>query len=117
MIILESTASWLASLLHANKWRFASFNYTDIEFAEKGAWNELYVWAKALCGGSITFPSFKVMVGRLEKTKAELSRNKKRDELERLLLQPFCVQQEYIQAYSSEEAGISEVEKAIEKRK
>ena len=79
-------------------------------------WCQFYDWAKALCGGSVatTFSSFKVMVGRLEKKRAELSRNKKHDELEHLLLQPFSVQQEYT---SSEETGMSEVEKALEKEK
>lgn len=39
------------------------------------SWNQFYGWAKALGGGSISVPfsSFKVMVGRLEKKKAELS--------------------------------------------
>ena len=54
------------------------------------------------------------MVGRLEKRKAELSQNKKHDELEHLLLQPFSIQREYA---SSEEAGMSEAEKALEKKR
>ena len=53
-------------------------------------WSQLYDWAKELCGGSIaTFSSFKVMVGRPEKKRAELSQNKKHDELEQLLFQPL----------------------------
>lgn len=54
-------------------------------------WSQFYNWVKALSGESITmtFGSFKVMVGRLEKRRAELSQNKKHDELEHLLLQPF----------------------------
>ena len=38
-------------------------------------WIRFYDWAETLCGGSIatTFGSFKVMVGRLEKKRAELS--------------------------------------------
>ena len=53
-------------------------------------WSQFYDWAKELCGGSIaTFSSFKVMVGRLEKKRAELSQNKKHDELEQLLFQPL----------------------------
>ena len=79
------------------------------------SWSQFYDWAKALRGGSIaTFGSFKVMVGRLEKKRAELSRNKKHDELEHLLLQPFSTQQEYT---SSEETGMSEAEKALENEK
>ena len=80
------------------------------------SWSQFYDWIKALHGGSIaiTFGSFKVMVGRLEKKRAELSRNKKHDELEHLLFQPFSMQQEYT---SSEEAGMSEVEKALETEK
>ena len=62
----------------------------------------------------MTFGSFKVMVGRLDKKRAELSRNKKHDELQHLLLQPFSVQQEYT---SSEETGMSKVEKTLEKEK
>ena len=60
--------------------------------------SQFYNWAKKLCGGSIAtmFSSFKVMVGRLEKKRTELSRNKKHDELEQLLLQPFSVQHEYM---------------------
>ena len=54
------------------------------------------------------------MVGRLVKRKAELSRNKKHDELEHLLLQPFSIQREYT---SSEEAGMSEADTAIEKER
>ena len=75
------------------------------------SWSQFYDWAKALRGGSIatTFGSFKVMVGRLEKKRAELSRNQKHDELEHLLLQPFSMQQEYT---SSEEAGMSEMKKS-----
>ena len=50
-------------------------------------WNQFYDWAKELCGGSIaTFSSFKVMVGRLEKKRAELPQSKKHDELEQLLI-------------------------------
>ena len=80
-------------------------------FAKKAyniSWSQFYDWIKALHGGSIaiTFGSFKVMVGRLEKKRAELSRNKKHDELEHLLFQPFSMQQEYT---SSEEAGMSEL--------
>ena len=54
-------------------------------------WNQFYDWAKELCGGSIaTFSSFKVMVGQLEKKRAELPRSKKHgDELEQLLFQPL----------------------------
>ena len=53
-------------------------------------WSQFYDWAKELCGGSIaTFSSFKVMVGRLEKKRAELSQNKKHYELEQLLFQPL----------------------------
>ena len=80
------------------------------------SWSKFYDWAKTLCGGSIatTFDSFKVIVGRLEKKRAELSRNKKHDELEQFLSQPFSVQQECM---SSEDAGMSEVEKALEKEK
>ena len=78
-------------------------------------WSQFYDWAKELCGGSIatTFSSFKVMVGRLEKKRAELSRNKKHDELEQLLLQPFSVQHGYT---SSGETGASEVEKAAHEK-
>ena len=36
-------------------------------------WSQFYDWAKELCGGSIATSSFKVMVGRLEKKRAELS--------------------------------------------
>ena len=81
------------------------------------SWSQFYDWAKALGGGSIaTFASFKVTVGRIEKKRVELSRNKKHDELERLFLQPFSAQQEYT---SSEETGnsMSEAEKALEKEK
>ena len=81
------------------------------------SWSQFYDWAKALGGGSIaTFASFKVTVGRIEKKRAELSRNKKHDELERLFLQPFSVQREYT---SSKETGnsMSEAEKALEKEK
>ena len=78
-------------------------------------WSQFYDWAKTLCGEPFaTFSSFKVMVGRLEKKKAELSRNKKHDEFEQLLLQPFSVQRE---STSSEETEMSEVEKALEKEK
>ena len=75
------------------------------------SWSQFYDWAKALGGAS-----FKVTVGRIEKKRAELSRNKKHDELERLFLQPFSAQQEYT---SSEETGnsMSEAEKALEKEK
>ena len=49
------------------------------------SWSQFYDWAKALSGGSFaTFASFKVTVGRIEKKRAELSLNKKHDELERL---------------------------------
>ena len=77
-------------------------------------WSQFYDWAKTLCGEPFaTFSSFKVMVGRLEKKRAELSRNKKHDEFEQLL-QPFSVQRD---STSSEETGMSEVEKALEKEK
>ena len=65
---------------------------------------------------STTFGSFKATVGRFEKKRAELSRNKKHDELEHLLLQPFCMQQECT-SESSEETGIYKAEKALEKEK
>ena len=53
-------------------------------------WSQFCDWAKELCGGSIaTFSSFKVMVGRLEKKRAELPQNKKYYELEELLFQPL----------------------------
>ena len=74
-------------------------------------WSQFYDWAKELCGGSIaTFSSVKVMVGRLEKKRAELPQNKKHNELKQFLFQPLnIVQHGYT---SSEETGASEVEKA-----
>ena len=74
-------------------------------------WSQFYDWAKELCGGSIaTFSSFKVIVGQLEKERAELLQNKKHNELKQLLFQPLnIVQHGYT---SSEETGASEVEKA-----
>ena len=62
------------------------------------------------------FLSFKVTVGQIEKKRAEFSRNKKHNELEHLLLQPFSVQREYT---SSEATGnsMSEAERALEKKR
>ena len=47
---------------------------------------------RAVCDESFTvsFESFKVMVGRLEKRRSLLLRNKKRDDIEVLLAEPFC---------------------------
>ena len=52
-------------------------------------WSQFYDWAKELCGSIATFSSFKVMVGQLERKRAELSQNKKHYELEQLLFQPL----------------------------
>ena len=47
---------------------------------------------KSICDTSFTISlnSFKVMVGRLEKKKQELCRNKKREQVEILFSEPFC---------------------------
>ena len=55
-------------------------------------WIIFYERVQLLCDSTfnVSFPSFKVMVGRLEKKKAELTRNKKHRELDDLLSEPFC---------------------------
>ena len=83
-------------------------------------WSNFYEWAKALCGGSIAFSfgAFKVAVGRLERKKAELSRNKKHIELQDLFLQSFCVQDRtQTSSEADEEMEVSETERALEREK
>ena len=55
-------------------------------------WRDFYELMRAVCDESFTvsFESFKVMVGRLEKRRSLLLRNKKREYIEVLLEEPFC---------------------------
>ena len=55
-------------------------------------WIQFYYRMKALCDTTftLTFSSFKVTIGRIDKKKTELTRNKRYQELEDLFMQPFC---------------------------
>ena len=55
-------------------------------------WNDFFELVKAVSDSSFTvsFDSFKVMVGRLEKKRNQLLRNKKKDEVGILFEEPFC---------------------------
>ena len=55
-------------------------------------WKDFYELMRAVCDASFTvsFDSFKVMVGRLEKKRSLLLRNKKKDDIEILFGEPFC---------------------------
>ena len=55
-------------------------------------WIVFYEAVKSVCDSSFTttFNSFKVMVGRLEKRRSALIRNKQKNEVEILLQEPFC---------------------------
>ena len=55
-------------------------------------WIQFYDRVKALCDSTFTvkFSSFKVIIGRVDKKRAELTRNKKLQELEELFMQKFC---------------------------
>ena len=52
-------------------------------------WRDFYELMRAVCDESFTV-SFKFMVGRLEKRRSLLLRNKKREYIEVLLGEPFC---------------------------
>ena len=55
-------------------------------------WIQFYDRMKALCDTTftLTFTSFKVTIGRIDKKKTELTRNKRYQELEDLFMQPLC---------------------------
>ena len=55
-------------------------------------WKDKNELMRAVCDASFTvsFESFKVMVGRLEKKRSLLLRNKKKDDIEILFGEPFC---------------------------
>ena len=54
-------------------------------------WKEFYELVRA-CDSSFTvgFESFKVMVGRLERKRSQLLRNRKKEEVDVLFEEPFC---------------------------
>ena len=55
-------------------------------------WIQFYERIKGICDATfaVSFNSFKVIIGRLEKKKAEWCRNKQRGQLETLFQEPFC---------------------------
>ena len=54
-------------------------------------WNDFFELVKAVSSSfTVSFDSFKVMVGRLEKKINQLLRNKKKDEVGILFEEPFC---------------------------
>jgi hypothetical protein len=55
------------------------------------SWVDFYTWIEKLCGSDCLPPlaSIKVSIGRLEKKRSELSRNKQSDQIECLFREPF----------------------------
>ena len=67
---------------------------------------------------TLTFSSFKVIIGRIDKKKTELTRNKRYKELEDLLMQLFCTcvpSSETTELTKNSE--MSEIQGALEKEK
>ena len=57
------------------------------------SWKDYYGWIEQMCENPAILPTletFKVYVGRLEKKRSELLRNKNQNELMLLMAQPFC---------------------------
>ena len=88
-------------------------------------WIEFYDRVKALCDSTftVTFGSFKVIIGRVDKKRAELTRNKKLQELEELFMQKFCTvapkqkASEHIEVKMVPNSQVDELQKALVKEK
>ena len=68
------------------------YELSQIRKSRGTPWNDFFQLLRAVCDTSftVTFDSFKVMVGRLEKKRNQLLRNKKKDEVDHLFNEPFC---------------------------
>lgn len=82
-------------------------------------WIDFYDRVKSLCddGFSVTFNTFKVKIGRLEKRRSELSKNKKLDEIKSLLSEPFGTTQQTQCTFPRVEPTPTEMSLAKEKLK
>ena len=78
-------------------------------------WIVFYENVRAICDSSFTTPfdSFKVMVGRLEKKRTDLLRNKQKNKVEILLEKPFCVTHS-VAVESTEENALSKEQSKVE---
>ena len=68
------------------------YELSQIRKSRGTSWIKFYESVKSVCDSSFMtlFNSFKVMVGRLDKKRCELLRNKKKHELQGLFDEPFC---------------------------
>ena len=68
------------------------YELSQIRKSRGTSWIKFYESVKSVCDSSFMTPfnSFKVMVGRLDKKRCELLRNKKKHELQALFDKPFC---------------------------
>ena len=80
------------TLMISNIPKGAVFELSLLRRACNTPWIQFYERVKGICDATfaVSFNSFKVMIGRLEKKKAELFRNKQRGQLETLFQEPFC---------------------------
>ena len=70
----------------------AVYELCQVRKSRDTPWRDFYELMRAVCDESFTvsFESFKLMVGRLEKRRSLLLRNKKIDDIEVLLGELFC---------------------------
>ena len=83
-------------------------------------WIQFYDRMKVLCDTTftLTFSSFKVTIGRIDKKKTELTRNKIYKELEDLFMQPFCTCVPSPETTElTKKSEMSEIQGALEKEK
>ena len=75
---------------------------------------------KALCDltFTLTFSSFKVTIGRIDKKKTDLTPNKRYQELQDLFMQPFCTRVPLPETTElTKKSEISEIKGALEKER
>ena len=82
----------LEALMISNIPKSAVYELSLLRRACNTPWIQFYERIKGICDATfaVSFNSFKVMIGRLEKKKAELCQNKQRGQLEILFQEPFC---------------------------
>ena len=80
------------ALMISNIPKGAIYELSLLRRAFNTPWIQFYERIKGICDATfaVSFNSFKVMTGRLEKKKAEWCRNKQRGQLETLFQEPFC---------------------------
>ena len=92
------------------------YELSQIRKSRGTPWNDFFQLLRAVCDTSftVTFDSFKVMVGRLGKKRNQLLRNKKKDEVDHLLNEPFCGVHTVYESAGEDDALVKEKAKTEE---